>query len=62
MTTNQSQYEDMIIPVRCKDCKWSINNATGDAIMLICTNKRGACDHRYVYKDDFCSYGEGRRK
>ena len=63
MTTNQSRYEEMIIPVRCKDCKWSINNATGDESILVCNNLRGAGDaHGYVYEDDYCSYGEGRSK
>ena len=39
MTTNQSQYEEMIIPVRCKDCKWSIKENNGS---LVCDNQFGA--------------------
>lgn len=56
MTTNQSQYEEMIIPVRCKDCKWSIKENNGS---LVCDNQFGATDDMgYVSEDGYCYHGE----
>ena len=49
MTTNQSQYEEMIIPIRCKDCKW--RDEPGCAIRIVDESDRPK-------DDDFCSFGE----
>ena len=59
MTTNQSQYEEMIIPVRCKDCQYNYGNAEGREYNpndIVCTyfNTDG------MDASDYCSYGERR--
>ena len=55
MTTNQSQYEEMIIPVRCKDCIHANNEVYQNEEVWLCR-----C-HKYshiVEPNDYCSHGE----
>ena len=57
MTTNQSQYEEMIIPGRCKDCRFF--RKTFKPEYGVETDTCGHLDAMLNPKpDDYCSRGE----
>lgn len=61
MTTNQSQYEEMIIPVRCKDCRYYDYPFPDPKESADAYPERWCCllgIGGAFGKDDYCSHGE----
>lgn len=64
MNTNQSQYEEMVIPVRCEDCRYGYQfyyDHNGIIVRWVeCRNPDGL--NRDVPNDGYCYCGERREQ
>lgn len=51
-------FRDLVLVVRCKDCKWYIDNTTVEESLKYCRWRTDESPD----EDDFCSLGERREK